>query len=59
MGGLFKKLDTFKNEVDNMQHYQKKMMMNLTEVHLETKTVSERLSLVSNLNMDELIGFKD
>jgi hypothetical protein len=34
------KLDIFKNEVDTMQHYQKKMMTNITEAHLSTKNIN-------------------
>lgn len=55
---LYQRLDAFKTEVEDMQAYQKKMMINLADTHLETKSISERLSIISNLNLDEIINFK-
>lgn len=59
MDGLYKRLDSFKNEVDNMQSYQKKMMNSLAEVHHGTKSANEKLSVVSSINMDELTKFRE
>lgn len=55
---LSQKLDTFKNEVETMQSYQKKMLNNITEAHLSTKSIGERLSVMSNINMDEFVNLK-
>lgn len=41
-----------------MQTYQKRMMSNLAEVHLETRSIGERMSMVSNISMEELMNFK-
>lgn len=41
-----------------MQAYQKKMMINLADTHLETRTISDRLSIISNLNLEEIMNFK-
>ena len=42
-----------------MQHYQKKMMNNLAEVHVSTKSVSEKLESVKFFNIDEVDTFKE
>jgi hypothetical protein len=51
LNALCKRLENFRGEVDSMQTYQKKMMSSLAEAHLETRTMSERITNATNVNL--------
>ena len=44
--------------MDNMQAFNKKLIAGLAEAHMETKSISQRISLLEELNIDDILSLK-
>lgn len=45
--------------MDNIQTFNKKLIVGLAEAQQETKSISQRISLLSDLNIDDLLHLKN
>ena len=50
---LRKKLESFKVEMENIQSFNKRLVVGLAEAQQDTKSIGQRISLLNDLNIDD------
>lgn len=56
---LRKKLESFRVEMENIQSFNKKLVVGLAEAQQDTKSIGQRISLLNDLNIDDLLSLKN
>lgn len=56
---LRKKLESFRVEMENIQSFNKRLVVGLAEAQQDTKSIGQRISLLNDLNIDDLLSLKN